>query len=250
MLDYSQRAGGFQTLHINYTQVGLCSYEVTGTEGMRPLEERLLAKRAETARMRRASREARGVLDQPRKRKASDRACGAVRRKKAKAPDDGSDVTGDREAEPAPSDRRSSGSEFGSFDEASEEADQGSDGPGEPPPPPLVLAPVPPPPLPPPVDDPPAPRYWESKSALGECKYWSGPPGAADRFYIGRISVQRPNTRSEAKGIYCSRHGCSILKTVRSCPTDDLIRQWLLDGLEIPKGKEHQARHKAMFPTL
>jgi hypothetical protein len=67
--------------------------------------------------------------------------------------------------------------------------------------------------------------------------------------YLGRVSIVNEGTTKEAFSIYCTRHGCSIMKRIKHAPNDDAIVKWFEDGLDMPKGHSAflQSNHKGML---
>ena len=67
---------------------------------------------------------------------------------------------------------------------------------------------------------------------------------------LGRISLIKEGTRQEAVSLYCRRHGCAMMRSVRAAPSTAELLQWFADGQQVPAERTAaaQSRHKAMFP--
>ena len=78
---------------------------------------------------------------------------------------------------------------------------------------------------------------------------WSKPPGAADRFVLGRISLIKQGTPAEAVSLYCRMHGCSLMRRVTQSPSHQQTMKWFLDGMSLPRDRNPavQRRHKDML---
>ena len=68
--------------------------------------------------------------------------------------------------------------------------------------------------------------------------------------YVGRVSLWKIGTPAECMSLYCSRHGCTMSKSVRTLQVGhDEIMRWFQEGMLIPKGKgSSQSLHKSKFP--
>lgn len=70
------------------------------------------------------------------------------------------------------------------------------------------------------------------------------------RSCIGRITLLRVGEPQEAFSVYCSLHGCQIMRRINRMPSKDKLLAWFLQGLHLPRGRDLglQAKHKNTFP--
>ena len=74
---------------------------------------------------------------------------------------------------------------------------------------------------------------------------------AAPFAYLGRVTQIKVGTPDEAFSIYCSRHGCAIMKKLRQYPGPQAVKQWYKDGMAIPRGRTqaNKDEHRRKWPT-
>lgn len=70
------------------------------------------------------------------------------------------------------------------------------------------------------------------------------------RSCIGRITLLRVGEPQEAFSVYCSLHGCQIMRRINRIPSSDKLLAWFHQGLHLPRGRDLglQAKHKNTFP--
>jgi hypothetical protein len=73
--------------------------------------------------------------------------------------------------------------------------------------------------------------------------------GRPNPKYLGRISIVKPGLAAEAFSLYCTMHGCSVMKRMVHAPSDEAIVKWFEDGLDLPAGRSAflQSSHKRML---
>jgi hypothetical protein len=82
-------------------------------------------------------------------------------------------------------------------------------------------------------------------------RVWTAPPNTEGREFLGIISVIKSNTPQEAMSVYCSSHGCSVMKRMHACRSHDALLSWFAEGQSIPTGRSAglQGKHKGKFPS-
>lgn len=255
MRGYTQRPGVFLSQHIKYKQVGLVAYEVVGIEDMLDLERQLKLAQYQAGVLRRAARLSLGVESRPRKRVIGKQNPRDPHKRRKIGGDgdfwdplgilgvnlggDGGDRVGsvgdnheehDAASADSWSDRCPSDS-LDSLDEFSPGHDTDADS----------------------VDQMCGDSETDQSEGIfydvGTGHVWSAPPNAEGRECLGRISVIKTNTPQEAMSVYCSRHGCGVMKRMHRCPSHEAVLAWFVEGQSIPKGRvaAFVGKHKGKF---
>jgi len=245
----------FCTFRLHYKHAGLVAYEVSRVENAKEAEQAHADEQARAAALRREGKLAKGTHELPRKRVRACESSAPPPRKRVRVKGPGSNRApvlptssqGDGDvqdtvgspASPAASDSEASFAEslgsltdYFSDEEAAappqandEELEAGSDASEE--------------------EEPQPGPYFDDRTG----QVWSQPPGAADRFVLGRISLIKQGTPAEAVSLYCRMHGCSLMRRVIQSPSHQQTMKWFLDGMSLPRDRNPavQRRHKDML---
>eukprot|EP00959_Pyramimonas_sp_CCMP1952_P469398 9494866-Pyramimonas_sp.AAC.1 len=79
-------------------------------------------------------------------------------------------------------------------------------------------------------------------------RYFFNPENDKDRW--GRLTLMHVGEPREAISMYCNAHGCSRVRCASDFPRQQVFRQWLKDGRDLPFGKAGKAEHLRMFDRL
>ena len=65
---------------------------------------------------------------------------------------------------------------------------------------------------------------------------------------IGCIKPFKEGTTKEALTTRCRRHGCSFIKRPHMMPSQPDVMKWLVQGFDLPAGKEGKSAHMRQWP--